>query len=328
MEYRRLGRSGIKIAPLVLGTMNFGNPTSKKEAMRIIDSALGRGINLVDCADIYADGESERILGEALSRNRKRKGIFVTSKVYWPTGTGPNDRGNSKHHIIQSCEASLKRLRTDYLDIYFLHRTDFDVPQEESLQALDILVKQGKVRYIACSTHPAWRTVEALWISDRYHYPKFICEQPPYNLLDRRIENEIIPMCCAYDLGIITWSPLAQGVLACKYENAANLPQGSRGTLKEIYAERITQKGIEVGLELAKRAAEKGCTPAQFAVAWVMSQPGITGAIIGPRDLGQFEGLLPALDVTLDQTDLEFCDALVSPGTYVSDHFNSSNWMK
>jgi aryl-alcohol dehydrogenase-like predicted oxidoreductase len=328
MKYRRLGRSGLRISSLVLGTMNFGNPTDKGEAFRIIDAAIEAGINLLDCADIYADGESERILGEALARNGKRKEVFVTSKVFWRTGTGPNDQGNSKHHIIKSCEASLKRLRTDYLDIYFLHRTDFDVPQEESLETLDILVKQGKVRYVACSTHPAWRTVEALCISDRYHYPKFICEQPPYNLLDRRIENEIIPMCCAYDLGIITWSPLAQGVLACRYENATSFPKGSRGTLKEAYAERITQRGIEVSLELAKRATEKGCTPAQFAVAWVMSQPGITGAIIGPKDLAQFESLLPALDIMLEQADLEFCDALIPPGTYVSDHFNTSNWVK
>ena len=328
MKYRRLGRSGLRISPLVLGTMNFGSPTDKGEAFRIIDLAIEVGINLLDCADIYADGESERILGEALTRNGKRKEIFVTSKVFWRTGTGPNDQGNSKHHIIKSCEDSLKRLKTDYLDIYFLHRTDFDVPQEESLEALDILVKQGKVRYIACSTHPPWRTVEALCISDQYHYPKFICEQPPYNLLDRRIENEIIPMCCAYDLGIITWSPLAQGVLACRYENATSFPKSSRGTLKEVYAERITQRGIEVSLESATRAREKGYTPAQFAVAWVIGQPGITGAIIGPRDLEQFEGLLPALDITLDETDLEFCDALVPPGRYVSNHFNTSNWMR
>ena len=328
MKYRRLGRSGLRISPLVLGTMNFGSPTDKAEAFRIIDLAIEAGINLLDCADIYADGDSERILGEALRRNGKRKEVFVTSKVFSRTGIGLNDQGNSKHHIIESCNASLKRLRTDCLDIYFLHRTDFDVPQDESLEALDILVKQGKVKYIACSTHPAWRTVEALCTSDRYHYPKFICEQPPYNLLDRRVENEIIPMCCAYDLGIITWSPLAQGVLAGRYKDPRNLPEGSRGTLKEVYAERITQRGIDVSREVAKRAKEKGCTPAQFAVAWVMSQPGITGAIIGLRDLTQFESLLPALDITLDQTDFEFCDALVPPGTYVSNHFNTSNWMR
>lgn len=328
MEYRLLGRSGLRISPLVLGTMNFGNPTDKDEAFRIIDAAIEAGINLFDCADIYADGESERILGEALARNGKRKGVLVTSKVFMRSGPGPSDLGNSKHHIFEGCENSLRRLKTDYIDIYFLHRTDFDVPQEESLAALDLLVNQGKVRYTACSTHPAWRTVEALWISEKHHYPKFICEQPPYNLLDRRIENEIIPMCQAYNLGIITWSPLAQGILACRYRDAKDLPKGSRGTLKDVYAERITQRGIEVGLGLAKRATEKGCTVAQLAIAWVLGQPGITGAIIGPRNMEQFEDLLPSVDIDLDEADITFCDALVPPGTYVSNHFNTSNWMK
>jgi aryl-alcohol dehydrogenase-like predicted oxidoreductase len=170
--------------------------------------------------------------------------------------------------------------------------------------------------------------VEAFWISDRYHYPKFICEQPPYNLLDRRIENEIIPMCQAYDLGLITWSPLAQGVLAGRYADPSDFPEGSRGTQKRIYAERITQKGIEVSLKLAERAKGRGCTIAQLAVAWILNQPGITGAIIGPRTLGQLEDLLLSADIKLDEPDLKFCDALVPPGTYVSNHFNTSNWMK
>jgi len=328
MEYRRLGRSGLRISSLVVGTMNFGGPTEKGESLRIIDAAIEAGINLFDSADIYANGESERILGEALERNGKRRDVLVTTKTFQRSGPGPNDSGNSKHHIFESCENSLRRLKTDYIDIYFLHRTDFNVPQEESLGALDLLVEQGKVRYIACSTHPAWRTVEALWISDRDHYPKFICEQPPYNLLDRRIENEIIPMCRAYDLGIITWSPLAQGVLACRYKDASKLPKGSRGTQRSIYAERITQKGIEVSFELAKRAAEKGCTVAQLALAWVLNQPGITGAIIGPRNLEQFESLLPAINIKLKESDFKFCDALVPPGSHVSNHFNTSNWMK
>jgi len=328
MEYRRLGRSGLKISPLVLGTLNFGNPTPKEEAFKIIDQAIDAGINLIDSADVYAEGESERILGEALARNGKRKDVFITSKVFMRSGPGPNDAGNSKHHMIESCEASLKRLRTDHIDIYFLHRTDFNIPQEESLEALDLLVKQGKVRYIGSSTHPAWRVVEAFWISDRYHYPKFICEQPPYNLLDRRIENEILPMCQAYDLGIITWSPLAQGMLACRYTDPSNLPTGSRGTLRGIYAERITQRGIEVGFELAQRAVEKGCSVSQLALAWVLNQPCISGAIIGPRILGQLEDLLPSADIKLDESDLRFCDELVPPGTYVSNHFNTSRWMK
>jgi len=328
MEYKRLGRSGLKISPLVLGTLNFGNPTPKEEALRVIDRALDAGINLIDSADVYAEGESERIIGEALARSRKRKDVFLTSKVFMKTGPGANDAGNSKHHILESCEASLKRLRTDYIDIYFLHRTDFDIPQEESLGALDLLVRQGKVRYIGCSTHPAWRVVEALWISDRYHYPKFVCEEPPYNLLDRRIENEILPMCRAYDLGLLTWSPLAQGMLACRYTDPSDLPSGSRGTLRSVYGERITKRGIEVGFELAKRAKEKGFTGSQLAVAWVLAQPGITGVIIGPRNSQQLEDLLPSTDIKLDESDLNFCDQLVPPGTYVSNHFNTSRWMK
>jgi aryl-alcohol dehydrogenase-like predicted oxidoreductase len=308
--------------------MNFGKPTEKQEAFRIVDAAIDQGINMIDCADVYANGESERILGEAFTRNGKRKDILLTSKVYQRMGPGPNDLGNSKHHIIEGCEKSLHRLQTDYIDIYFLHRTDLNVPQEESLAALDLLVKQGKIRHIACSTHPAWRTVEALMLAAKYGYPKFICEQPPYNLLDRRIENEIIPMCQAYDLGIIAWSPLAHGVLAGRYTDAAKLPEGSRGTLRKVFQERITQEGIDVGIQFAKNADEKKCTSAQLAVAWVIKQPGITGTILGPRNLEQLEGVLPALDIALDDDDLNFFDSLVPPGRYVVNYFNTSGWMK
>lgn len=328
MEYRRLGRSGLKISPLVLGTLNFGNPTPKQEAIRMIDRAIDAGINLIDSADVYAEGESERILGEALARNGKRKEVFITSKVFMKTGPGPNDAGNSKHHILESCEASLKRLRTDCIDIYFLHRTDFDIPQEESLGALDLLVRQGKVRYIGSSTHPAWKIVEAIWTSDRYRYPKFVCEQPPYNLLDRRIENELVPMCRAYDLGLLTWSPLAHGVLACRYDDPLHLPEGSRGRLREVYAERITRKGIEASFQLAKRAAEKKITVSQFAVVWVLHQPSVTGTILGPRNMEQLEDLLPSADIRLEPADLNFCDQLVPPGSHVSNYFNTSRWMK
>lgn len=328
MKYRRLGRSGLMISEIVLGTMNFGNPTDKAESFRIIDSALSAGVNIFDCADVYAEGESERILGEAFSRNGRRQEIFITSKVFMRTGEGPNDAGNSKHHILAGCESSLKRLKTDYIDIYFLHRTDFDVPQEETLAALDLLVRQGKVRHIGCSTHPPWRVVEAHWIADKHHYPKFITEQPPYNLLDRRAETEIIPMCQAYDLGIICWSPLAQGVLAGRYRDATQIPPGSRGAFKKVYGDRITQQGIEVAQKLAEIASAKGCTLPQVAVAWVLRQPGITGTIIGPRTLDHFKDLLGAVNVSLDASDLEFCDALVPPGSHVSDHFNSAGWRK
>ena len=328
MQYRRLGRSGLNVSAFALGTMNFGSPTDKAEAFRIIDAALDVGINLFDCADVYAGGESERILGEAFKQNGKRQDVLITSKVFNKVGEGPNDSGNSKYHIFDACEKSLRRLHTDYIDIYFLHRTDFNVPQEESLAALDVLVRQGKVRYVACSTHPTWRTVEALWMADRYGYPKFICEQPPYNLLDRRIENEIIPMCQAYDMGILSWSPLAHGVLAGRYTDAAHLPEGSRGTLRTIFTERITQEGIDVGNKFAQRAQQKGCTPAQLAVAWVLHQPAVSATILGPRTLEQFQSLVPALDIELDAEDLNFCDELVAPGHFVANYFNTSRWMK
>ena len=326
MEYRQLGRSGQKISKLALGTMNFGNPTDKSESVDIIHTAVDAGINILDCADVYADGKSERIIGEALAESGKRNDVLITSKVFFPTGPGPNDAGNSRHHIMTACESSLKQLKTDWIDIYFLHRTDFNVPQEESLAALDLLVQQGKVRYIGCSTHPPWRVIEAWWIADKHRYPKFICEQPPYNLLDRRVENEIVPMCKAYDMGIITWSPLAQGVLAGRYRDAAEIPPGSRGAFKDIYAERITQPGIEVAQQLAKRAADRGCSLPQLAVAWVLHQPGITASIIGPRTLAHLKDLLPAADLNLDDDDLAFCDQLVEPGAFVSNHFNTAGW--
>lgn len=327
MNYRRLGRSGLNISSLVLGTMNFGRPTEKKEAFKIVDAAVDAGINIIDCADIYVNGESERILGEALVRNRKRNKVLLTSKVYNRMGPGPNDLGNSRHHIIKGCEQSLKRLQTDTIDIYYLHRTDFNVPQEESLAALDILIQQGKIRYVACSTFPPWRTVEALMLAEKYNLPKFICEQPPYNLLDRRVENEYIPMCRAYDMGIMSWSPLAHGVLAGKYKDASRLPEGSRGTLRKVFGDRITQAGIAVGDKFVKKAAKRGFPPAQLAVAWVLHQPGVTGTIIGPRSLEQLADILPAAEITIPDTDLQYFDKLVPPGRYVVNYFNTSGWM-
>jgi aryl-alcohol dehydrogenase-like predicted oxidoreductase len=327
METRRLGRSGLEIFPLVLGTLNFGSVTGREEAFRIVDAALEAGVNLIDCADVYSGGESERVLGEALGRDGKRERTLVTSKVGLPAGPGPNERGTSRYHIIRGCEQSLKRLKTDRIDIYFLHRTDFRVPQEETLAALDLLVRQGKIIYAACSTHPPWRTAEALLLAEKHGYPKFICEQAPYNLLDRRAENEIVPMCLAFDLGLLCWSPLAQGQLAGRYSEAGNFPEGSRAATKAVYGERITDAGIRAALDLAGHFAGRPFSPAQMAVAWLLRQPGVTGVLLGPRTLGQFTELLGAAEAALSDEDLHFCDDLVPPGRFVSDHFNTSGWM-
>jgi aryl-alcohol dehydrogenase-like predicted oxidoreductase len=327
MSSRRLGRSGLEIAPLVLGTLNFGSATGRREAFQIVDAALEAGINLFDCADVYSGGESERILGAALAREGKREQVLVTSKAGLPSGPNLNDRGSSRYHITRSCEQSLKRLQTDRIDIYFLHRTDYRVPQEETLAALDQLVRQGKILYAACSTHPPWRTVEALMLAERHGWPKFVCEQAPYNLLDRRAEIEIVPMCRAFDLGLLCWSPLAQGQLAGRYSEAGNFPAGSRAAMKAVYGERVTAEGIRAAREAAEHFAGREFSPAQLAVAWLLKQPGVTGVLLGPRTRAQFTELLGAAEVSLSEEDLAFCDALVPPGRFVSDHFNTSGWM-
>ena len=328
MQYRRLGRSGLMVSELTLGTMNFGGPTDEATSLLMIDKALDYGINFLDCANVYAEGRSEQILGKALKRTGKRHEVLVTSKAFLPTSERPNNSGNNRHNLINSCIESLKRLQTDYIDIFFLHRTDWNTPQEETLSALNYLVHRGYIRYIACSTHPAWRIVEALHIADRKGFPKFICEQPPYNLLDRRIENEIVPMCQEYDLGIITWSPLAQGVLAGRYKTADNLPEESRATQKSIYAERITDAGIKIARCVMDRAEEKELSPTALSVSWILHQPAITSVIIGPRTPEHLDDLVSAQNIDLSPEDLDWFDTLVPPGTYVSDHFNTAGWRR
>lgn len=329
MEYRTLGRTGVLIAPLALGTDNFANPAPEAEAVRMVDAAIDAGINLLDTADSYSAGESERILGRALKANGKRDQVLVATKAYYPAGPGPNDRDNSYLNIIRSCEASLERLQVDHIDLFQLHRPSDRVPVDETLRALDYLVNQGMVRYVGCSTHPAWRVMEALMVSELKGYVRFVSEQPPYNLLDRRIENELVPLCRAHGLGIFPWSPMAMGVLAGRYDDADAYPEGSRAALRGgIYAERVTERGIEVGRRFTRLAQEFDWSPAQLAVLWVKSQPGITAPLIGPRTLEQLEHLLPVLGAELPAEAAAACDALVPPGGAVANFHNTAGWMK
>ncbi len=217
MEYRSLGRTGVMVSPLCLGAMNFGGPTEEAESIAIIDRALEAGINFIDTANVYNRGESERIVGKALQRNGQRERVVLATKVHGSMGDGPNEQGNSRYHIIKACEDSLVRLQTDHIDLYQLHRPSLTIPQDETLRAFDDLVRAGKVRYIGCSTHPAWMVMEALAISEKMTLARYVSEQPPYNLLDRRIENELIPLAQKYGLAILPWSPLAGGILAGKY---------------------------------------------------------------------------------------------------------------
>ena len=329
MEYRALGRSGVQVAPLGLGTGNFADPTPEAESINMLKRAVDSGINLIDTANSYTNGESERFIGRAFAQGLPRREVILATKAFYRVGSGANDEDLSRLHLIRACEDSLRRLQTDYIDLYQVHRPSPTIPLDETLGALTDLVRQGKVRYIGCSTHPAWKIMEAIMVSELKGYARFVCEQPPYNLLDRRIENELVPMCRAHGLGLITWSPLAQGVLAGRYKSATDLPPDSRGALRGgIYSERINQAGIEVGNQVVKLAAEHGMSPAQLATLWVKDQPGITAPLIGPRTLDQLAHLLPVLEMTLSAELRAACDRLVPPGSAVASFFNTAEWMK
>ncbi|MBK8797670.1 MAG: aldo/keto reductase [Anaerolineales bacterium] len=328
MNYRPLGRTGVMVSPLCLGAMNFGGPTSEADSVAIINRALDGGINFIDTANVYNAGESERIVGKALQENGRRDQIVLATKVYGKMGDGPNDQGVSRYHIIKACEDSLRRLQTETIDLYQLHRPPMTVPQDETLRAFDDLVRAGKVRYIGCSTFPAWKVMEAIAISEQYKLARYISEQPPYNLLDRRIENELVPLAQQYGMALLPWSPLAGGILAGRYANKAQFPTGSRERANEVFRDRITQRGINVAIAVGELAAERGMTSSQLGLLWVMEQPGVTAPIIGPRTMQHLEDALPLLEMRLADDDRPRFDALVHPGTAVADFHNSNEWMK
>jgi aryl-alcohol dehydrogenase-like predicted oxidoreductase len=327
-EYRQLGRSGLRVSPLALGTDNILNPTSEDESIRLIDAAIDAGINLIDTANTYARGEAERVIGKALAASGRRDEVLIATKFHYPTGPGPNDRGNGRAHVTVAVEASLRRLQTDHIDLYQSHRPDMSVPLEETLSALDDLVHQGKVRYIGSTTAPAWHVVESVMTSRLAGLVAIVSEQSPYNLLDRRIENEMLPACRRHGLGVLCWSPLAMGMLAGRYADGAPPAVDSRSSLRGgIYAERVTPAGVAAGNRFAGMARASGFDPAVLAAVWVKEQPGVTAPIIGPKTVGQLEGLLPALETTLDGEVARACDEIVAPGSVVASFFNSAPWM-
>lgn len=325
-QFRPLGRTGVMVPKLCLGTMNFGGPTPADESVRIMHAALDAGLNFFDTADVYVQGESERVVGQAIKDRRNE--VVLATKVYGAVGKGPNDRGLSRLHIMRACEDSLRRLGTDHIDLYQLHRPVFDIPLDEVLRALDDLVRQGKVRYLGVSTWPAWLTVEAIQLSERHGLNRFISEQPPYNLLDRRIENNIVPMCQRYGMAIIPWAPLGGGVLAGRYAPDAEVKAGSRLAENRVYQERISMRARRVGVEFVKVAEDAGMTPAQLALLWATEQPGITAPIIGPRTMSHLETSLSILDLTLTDEISARLDAINPPGSAVANYFNNSGWMK
>jgi len=331
MPYRRLGRTGVQVSPLCLGAMNFGDPTPEDESLRIIDAALDGGINFIDTADVYNTGESERIVGRALQRNGRRDEVVLATKVNGEMGPGPNDRGISRYHVIAACEASLRRLQTDHIDLYQLHRPALDIPQDETLRALDDLVRAGKVRYVGCSTFPAWMVMEGLAVSDRDGLARYISEQPPYNLVDRRIENELVPLAQRYGLALLPWSPLAGGILAGRYNDEGATPPGSRlerNGRESLFGDRVTRRAVSVASWLADLARERDMTASQLALLRCKDQPGVTSPILGPRTMEQLQDALGVLDRDLDDDLRARLDALNPSGNAVSDFHNSNPWMK
>ena len=267
VEYRVLGRTGVNVAPLAFGTDNFADPTPEDECARMLERALDAGINLLATGDVYAEGDGERVIGRALKASGRRHEVLIGTKVDHgrrrvgvtledhTDEIGPNEFGHSRLNLIRACESSLERLQTDYIDLYQLHRPSPDIPFDEILRGLDDLVRAGKVRYIGCSTHPAWMIAEAVMVSELKGYVRFVSEESPYNLLDRRIENELIPVCQHFGMGLITWAPMAMGVLAGRYASDSDYPKGSRAALRGgFYADRVTKRGIEVGTAVQPRS--------------------------------------------------------------------------
>lgn len=298
--------------------------------MCIVDHALEQGVNFLDTANVYNRGVSEEIVGKALKRNGKRAHIVLATKVH---GRMDDDdilaAGSNRRHIIEQCDASLKRLGTDYIDLYQIHRPRSDTAIDETLRALDDLIRAGKVRYIGTSTFPAWEVMESLWVSRELGLNRFVSEQPPYHLLDRSIEREFVPLAQAYGIAIIPWSPLARGFLSGKYKRGEEIPGDSRVArdMKGPFAERTQQHFSDLAYELLDQAEalaqEKGCTVSQLALAWCMNQPGITSPIIGPRTMDHLKDNLGALDVTLTEADHARLDAIAEPEQAIVPYYSS-----
>jgi aryl-alcohol dehydrogenase-like predicted oxidoreductase len=318
VEYRNLGRTGVKVSEICLGCMMFGGRTGEEDSADIIDRAIDDGINFLDTANVYSTGASEEVVGKALQRNSKRDAIVLATKVHGAMDEDdPNASGNHRRHIIEQCEASLRRLQVDHIDLYQIHRPSSDVPIDETLRALDDLIHAGKVRYVGTSTYAAWQLVEALWAAKELGFNRFVSEQPPYHLLDRRIERELVPFAQTYGVALIPWSPLAGGFLTGKYSrDESQSPQDSRYGIqpRRMGRNHFTEESFDILETVQAIAAEKGCTPGQAALAWCKDKPGVTSPIIGPRTMEQLEDNLGAVDVTLDENDHERLDAVAPPG--------------
>jgi aryl-alcohol dehydrogenase-like predicted oxidoreductase len=322
MQHRTLGRTGVKVSPLCLGAMMFGawGERDHDESIRIIHRALDAGINFIDTADVYSAGESEEIVGKALAGGR-RDNVFLATKVHGSMGEDPNEFGNSRRWIVTEVENSLRRLKTDWIDLYQIHRPEDDTDIDETLGALTDLVRAGKVRYIGSSTFPASQIVEAQWTAERRGRERFVSEQPPYSLLIRGVEADVLPTCRRHGIGVIPWSPLAGGWLSGKWRKGADdLTSRRSAMLPRRYDLSIpaNQRKLDAADALARLADEAGLTLIEVALAFVIRHPAVTSAIIGPRTMEHLESQLGAADLELSDDVLNRIDEIVPPGQNVN----------
>ena len=321
MKTKRMGRTGLKVAEVCLGTMTFGLQCDEATSFAIMDTALEHGVDFFDTADGYpmggtleTVGSTETIVGKWLKGRRDK--IVLATKCWVPMGRRPNDGGLSRKHIFEAVEASLRRLQTDYIDLYQAHAPDPDTPLDETIRAFDDLVRQGKVRYLGCSNFKAWLLASALWISDKHDYTRFDCVQPRYNILFREIENELLPLCHHQGVGVIAYNPLAGGFLTGKYQANAAPERATRfgflsGQARSIYHKRYWQEAQFAAIdELQKFFAPRNKSLTHVAIAWVLAQPDVTSAIVGATSAAQLKQSLPATEVTLDAEEIEFCNEI------------------
>ena len=323
-EGRKLGATGVTVSPLCLGAMMFGawGNTDHEDSVRIIHRALDAGINFIDTADVYSRGESEEIVGKALAGGR-RDSVVLATKVHGKMhDEDPNQYGNSRRWIVKEVENSLRRLKTDWIDLYQIHRPEPDTDIDETLAALSDLVHAGKVRYIGSSTFPAHEIVEAQWVAERRGRERFVCEQPPYSMLIRRIEGDVLPVCQRHGMGVIPWSPLAGGWLSGRYGKGGDSPASSRRAqmIPSRYDMSIpgNQRKLEAAQALGEIAEDAGMTLIEMALAFVINHPAVTAAIIGPRTIEQLESQIPALERTLTAEVLDRIDGIVPPGVNIN----------
>ena len=326
MDTVSLGRSGLQVSRLCLGTMMFGDRTDAAEAGRIVASAREAGVNFIDTADVYAKGESEKITGKLLAGDRDR--WVLATKVANPMGDDPNRRGTSRKWVMRAIEESLARLGTDYVDIYYIHRDPGDVPMEETVAAMADLIRAGKVRYWGVSNLRGWRIAEAVRACDALHAPRPVVCQPYYNAMNRQPENDILPACAHYGIGVVPYSPLARGVLTGKYKPGSEPPAETRAGRKDkrMLETEFRAESLEIAQKVKAHAEKKGMTAGDFAVGWVLANPIVSSVIAGPRTLEQWTSYLGAMGKRFDAEDEALIDSLVRPGHPSTPGYNDPNY--